>query len=102
MIGRMDQRYGMTIPSAASRCTRSGTWIEELVDLGYTDVWSSEADGADAFTPLVLASVWAPTLRLGCAIVPPSPGARCLAQSVASLADAAPGASPSASARRRT
>jgi probable F420-dependent oxidoreductase len=67
-------------------------WIEELVDLGYTDVWSSEADGADAFTPLTLASVWAPTLRLGTAIVPAfTRGPACLAQSVGSVAQAAPG-----------
>src|SRR5918997_1919437 len=44
--------------------------VAELPDLGYTDVWSSEVDGADAFTPLVLASVWAPALRLGTAIAP--------------------------------
>src|SRR6185295_8256160 len=47
---------------------------------------------ADAFTPLALASAWEPRLRLGTAIVPAytrSPA--CFAQSVASLADAAPG-----------
>ena len=44
--------------------------IEELEQLGYTDVWSAETDGADAFTPLALASQWAPSLRLGTAIVP--------------------------------
>jgi probable F420-dependent oxidoreductase len=66
--------------------------LRELADLGYTDIWSSEADGADAFTPLALAAAWEPRLRLGTAIVPAytrAPG--CLAQSVASLADAAPG-----------
>jgi probable F420-dependent oxidoreductase len=66
--------------------------VAELVDLGYTDVWSSEADGADAFTPLVLASQWAPSLRLGCAIVPAfTRGPALLAQSIGSLAQAAPG-----------
>jgi probable F420-dependent oxidoreductase len=66
--------------------------LNELADLGYTDIWSAEADGADAFTPLALASIWEPRLRLGTAIVPAytrSPA--CLAQCVASLADAAPG-----------
>ena len=66
--------------------------LGELADLGYTDIWSAEADGADAFTPLALAAAWEPRLRLGTAIVPAytrSPG--CLAQSVASMADAAPG-----------
>lgn len=66
--------------------------LVELADLGYTDVWSAEADAADAFTPLALAAAWEPRLRLGTAIVPAytrSPA--CFAQCVASLADAAPG-----------
>ncbi len=66
--------------------------LVELADLGYTDIWSSEADAADAFTPLALAAAWEPRLRLGTAIVPAytrSPA--CLAQCVATLADAAPG-----------
>lgn len=63
-----------------------------MADLGYTDVWSSEVDGADAFTPLALAAAWEPRLRLGTAIVPAYTRApACLAQSVAALADAAPG-----------
>ena len=66
--------------------------LNELADLGYTDLWSAEADGADAFTPLALASAWEPRLRLGTAIVPAYTRApACFAQSVASLADAAPG-----------
>ena len=66
--------------------------LNELADMGYTDIWSAEADGADAFTPLALAAAWEPRLRLGTAIVPAytrSPA--CFVQSVASLADAAPG-----------
>src|SRR5690606_32546016 len=66
--------------------------LQELADLGYTDVWSAEADGVDAFTPLALAAAWEPRLRLGTAIVPAFTRApACMAQSVASLADAAPG-----------
>jgi probable F420-dependent oxidoreductase len=64
----------------------------ELADMGYTDIWSAESDGADAFTPLAMAAAWEPRLRLGTAIVPAytrSPA--CFAQSVASMADAAPG-----------
>ena len=41
-----------------------------LADMGYTDIWSAESDGADAFTPLALAAAWEPRLRLGTAIVP--------------------------------
>jgi len=92
MIRGMTQRYGMTIPFDGVPLHAQRDWIVELEDLGYTDVWSSEANGADAFTPLALASVWAPSLRLGTAIVPAfTRGPACMAQSVASLADAAPG-----------
>ena len=55
-------------------------------------MWSAEADGADAFTPLALAAAWTPALRLGTAIVPAfTRGPALLAQSVAALAEAAPG-----------
>ena len=64
------RRYGMTIPFDGVPLSDQRDWIVELEDLGYTDVWSSEANGADAFTPLALASAWAPSLRLGSAIVP--------------------------------
>lgn len=88
----VSQRYGMTIPFDKVPLHEQREWYRELVDLGYTDVWSAEADGADAFTPLTLASVWAPELRLGTAIVPAfTRGPACLAQSVGSLAQAAPG-----------
>jgi probable F420-dependent oxidoreductase len=86
------QRYGMTIPFDGVPLHEQRDWIVELADLGYTDVWSSEANGADAFTPLALASAWAPSLRLGTAIVPAfTRGPGCLAQSAGSLAQAAPG-----------
>lgn len=88
----MGPRWGMTIPFDGIPLHDQRDWIVELEDLGYTDVWSAEAMGADAFTPLALASVWAPSLRLGTAIVPAfTRGPACMAQSVASLADAAPG-----------
>jgi probable F420-dependent oxidoreductase len=88
----MSERFGMTIPFDGVPLVEQRTWVEELAELGYTDVWSSEADGADAFTPLALSSVWAPELRLGTAIVPAfTRGPACLAQSVGALAQAAPG-----------
>src|SRR5687767_3438974 len=86
------QRFGMTIPFDGVPLHEQRDWIIELEELGYTDVWSSEANGADAFTPLALASAWAPSLRLGTAIVPAfTRGPACMAQSVGSLAQAAPG-----------
>lgn len=85
-------RHGITIPFAGLSLADHRDAYRELVDLGYTDVWSSEADGADGFTPLALAAAWAPELRLGVAIIPAfTRGPALLAQSVASLADAAPG-----------
>lgn len=86
------QGYGMTIPFDGVPLHEHADWIRELADLGYTDVWSSEANGSDGFTPLTLASVWAPELRLGSAIVPAfTRGPATMAQCVAALADAAPG-----------
>jgi probable F420-dependent oxidoreductase len=84
-------RPGMTVPLPGPLHSHRDKLVE-LADLGYTDIWSAEADAADAFTPLALAAAWEPRLRLGTAIVPAytrSPA--CFAQCVASLADAAPG-----------
>ena len=53
-------RYGITVPfdGVLSRAHRE--WLEELPELGYTDVWTGEASSADGFTPLALAAAWAP------------------------------------------
>ena len=85
-------RHGMTIPFDGVPLTEHRQWYEELVDLGYTDLWSSEANGTDAFTPLALAAAWVPTMRLGCAIVPAyTRGPGLMAMSVAAMEEAAPG-----------
>ncbi|HZT67996.1 MAG TPA: LLM class F420-dependent oxidoreductase [Acidimicrobiales bacterium] len=85
-------RFGMTIPFDGVPLHAQREWFEELADLGYTDAWSSEANGTDAFTPLALAAAWAPGLRLGTAIVPAfTRGPGLMAMSVAALAEAAPG-----------
>jgi probable F420-dependent oxidoreductase len=82
----------MTIPFDGVSLADHKAWYTELVDLGYTDLWSSEANGTDAFTPLALAAAWAPTARLGCAIVPAyTRGPALMAQSVAAMEEAAPG-----------
>src|SRR4051794_21542614 len=84
-------RHGMTIPFSGPLAGQREQF-EELVDLGYTDIWSAESDGVDGLTPLALASVWTPSLRLGCAIVPAyTRGPALMAQSVAAMAEAAPG-----------
>ena len=84
-------RHGMTVPLPGPLHSHREK-LAELADLGYTDIWSAESDGADGFTPLALAAAWEPRLRLGTAIIPAytrSPA--CFAQCVASMADAAPG-----------
>ena len=88
----MSGRYGITVPFEGVPLAEQRPLFESLVDLGYTDAWSAESTGADAFTPLALASVWAPSLRLGTAIVPAfTRGPATLAMSAATMAAAAPG-----------
>jgi probable F420-dependent oxidoreductase len=81
--------------------------VTSLPDLGYTDAWSSEVSGADAFTPLALAAQWtskdgsgspgagpqdAGGLRLGTAVANIyTRGPALLAMSAATLAGLAPG-----------
>jgi len=86
------RRYGLTVPFAGGGLGELRPVVEEAVSLGYTDLWSAEADGQDGFTPLALASVWAPSARLGGAIFPAyTRGPALLAMSAASLEQAAPG-----------
>jgi probable F420-dependent oxidoreductase len=86
------QRHGITVPFEGVPLHEHREWFEEAEALGYTDLWSAESGGADAFTPLALAAAWAPTLRLGTAIVPAfTRGAATLAATVASMVQAAPG-----------
>ena len=85
------RREGVTIPLAGPLHAQRDRMVE-LADLGYSDVWTAEADGADGLTPLALASVWEPRLRLGTAILPAYTRApACMAQSAATMAAAAPG-----------
>jgi probable F420-dependent oxidoreductase len=86
------QRYGITVPLTGKPFNEQRDWIIELADLGYTDLWSAEVDNVDAFTPLVLASQWAPSLRLGTAIVPVyTRGPALIAQSAAGASMASAG-----------
>jgi probable F420-dependent oxidoreductase len=63
------QRWGLTLPLDGLPLPEQRQIITALPVLGYTDVWSAELNGIDAFTPLTLAAQWAPQLRLGTAIV---------------------------------
>jgi probable F420-dependent oxidoreductase len=62
-------RLGLTLPLSGLPLAAQKDLVAGLPELGYTDVWSGELNGIDGFTPLILASQWAPELRLGTAIV---------------------------------
>ena len=82
----------MTIPFNGIPLAEQRPVFEELVSLGYTDLWSAEANTTDGMVPLALASTWTPTTRLGTAILPVyTRGPALLAQSIATMAVAAPG-----------
>jgi probable F420-dependent oxidoreductase len=86
------RRWGITVPLDTVPLAQHADWYRELADLGYTDAWSAESNGTDGLTPLAAAAVAAPSLRLGTAILPAYlRGPALLAQSVASLAELAPG-----------
>jgi probable F420-dependent oxidoreductase len=92
MSESVPQRYGITFPFDGTPLLEQRDIVRELVDLGYTDLWSAESGGYDAFIPLAVAAQWAPELRLGTAIVPAyTRGAHTLASTVASMCQAAPG-----------
>jgi probable F420-dependent oxidoreductase len=91
-VTAVPDRFGITIPFDGVPLPEQRALFERLPDLGYTDVWSAESNANDAFTPLALASVWTPSLRLGTSIVPVyTRGPATLAMSAATMAAAAPG-----------
>jgi probable F420-dependent oxidoreductase len=84
--------WGLTIPQIGLPLLEHRALLEALPGWGYTDAWSAETSGTDAFVPLALASSWEPTLRLGTAIVPVyTRGPALIAMSAATMAAAAPG-----------
>ena len=84
-------RHGITVPLPGPLHDQQALY-RELVELGYTDVWSAESNENDGLTPLALAAAWAPELRLGTAILPADTRSPALmAQSAATMAAAAPG-----------
>ncbi|TDV55292.1 LLM class F420-dependent oxidoreductase [Actinophytocola oryzae] len=85
-------RWGITLPLTGVPMATQRDLVRSLPDLGYTDVWSAETAGSDAFTPLALVAEWAPGLRLGTAIVPIyTRGPGLLAMQAAAIAELAPG-----------
>ncbi len=82
----------MTIPFEGVSLADQKSWYSELQDLGYTDLWSAEVNGLDAFVPLAVAAEHAPRMNLGTAVVPVyTRGPGLLAMSAAAIAELAPG-----------
>lgn len=85
------KRWGITVPFEGIHLTDQIEIFKELADLGYTDIWSAEADGSDAFVPLALAAIASKELRLGTAVVPVyTRGPALLAMQVDTIAEMAP------------
>ena len=88
----MSGRFGITVPFEGVSLPEHREWYARLADLGYTDVWSAEVDGADGFTPLALAAATEARLHLGVAVVPVfTRGAGLLAMTAAAMAELAEG-----------
>ena len=86
------QRWGITLPLRSRPLPDQREIVASLPGLGYTDAWSSELNGADAFLPLALAAQWTGELRLGTAIAGIfTRGPALLAMQAASAASLAPG-----------
>jgi len=90
-------RWGITLPLSGMALPAQRDLVAALPGLGYTDAWSSEVNGPDAFTPLALAAQWTSDqgsggLRLGTAVAGIyNRGPALLAMNAATVASLAPG-----------
>ena len=85
-------RWGITLPLRGMPLAGQRDLVAALPGLGYTDAWSSEVNGADAFTPLAAAALWTTGLRFGTAIAGIyTRGPALLAMNAAACASLAPG-----------
>ncbi len=85
-------RYGITVPFDDVPLAEHPAWFARLAELGYTDVWTGEANAADGFTPIAVAALATPSLQLGTAVVPVyTRGPGLLAMQAATMAELAPG-----------
>lgn len=88
----MTSRWGLTVPAPGMSIAAHAELFRQLPGWGFTDAWTAEVAGHDAFTPLAFAAATQPRLRLGTAIVPVfTRGPALIAQSAAAMASAAPG-----------
>jgi probable F420-dependent oxidoreductase len=84
-------RWGITLPLREQALAGQRDIVAALPDLGFTDAWSSEVNGTDAFSPLAAAAQWTNDLRFGTAIAGIfTRGPALLAMNAASLAHLCP------------
>lgn len=88
----MNQRWGITFPLDGVPLNAHRQILRDAEAAGYTDAWTMEVSGTDAFVPLALAAAWTDNLRLGSAIANVfTRTPTLLAMTAAALAEAAPG-----------
>ena len=88
------KRPAITLPLTGIPLRDHAEILREAVDLGYREIWSVEVNGLDGFTPLAVAAIVAPEMRLGIAIANVfSRGPLTLAMHAAAIEDLAPGRS---------
>jgi probable F420-dependent oxidoreductase len=85
------KRWALSLPLEGFTLAEHAAVAREAERLGYTDAWSLEADGVDAFAPLAVVGT-ATQMRLGTAIANVfTRGPATLAMCAAGLAELAPG-----------
>lgn len=85
------KRWAISIPFGEFSLPQHPEVIREAERLGYTDAWSYEVDGVDAFVPLAVAANCS-DMRLGTAITNVyTRGPATIAMSAAGMAELAPG-----------
>lgn len=85
-------RWGFSFPLGGIPLSAHREVLQQAEAMGYTDAWTPEVAGADAFVPLALAAAWTDSLRLGTGIANVfTRGPALLAMTAAALEEAAPG-----------
>ncbi|HEU4758909.1 MAG TPA: LLM class F420-dependent oxidoreductase [Dehalococcoidia bacterium] len=85
-------RRGFTFPLQGLPLAAHREVLQEAERCGYTDAWTAEVDGNDAFVPLGAAATWTADIRLGTAIANVyTRGPALLAMEAATVSEAAPG-----------
>jgi probable F420-dependent oxidoreductase len=85
-------RYAATVPLPGIALGDHAPALAALEQAGYTDFWTQEVRGLDAFTPLAALAAQAPRARLGAAIAGVfTRGPALLAMEAAGVAEVAPG-----------